>query len=199
MTTIKDLAVLLRNTPSGSVQGETRAEILKILTGCWREFDGSTDSRMAHGKLGRAEDMEWNQPVLSFVVERHGAAVLGSSRAERQQWTVNLETKTANQFTIGYRQIRPTAPRLDVKPIAARVYEAVRQRPDSNSDLITQGILAWKDDQILVQHGKLIPGGGYAMTVSGRRKRFRAELKFLMATIGWELAHVGRCLTFKKR
>jgi hypothetical protein len=100
---------------------------------------------------------------------------------------------------LGYRQICPTAPRLNVKPIAARVYEAVRQGPNLNSDLISSGILVWKDDRILIQHGKLI-SGSYQKTISGRRKRFRKELESLMAADGWKsVGVVGRCLTFKRR
>jgi hypothetical protein len=57
---------------------------------------GSTESKMADWKVERAENMEWRSPVLTFVVERHGAAAMGSSRAERQQWTLNLEKNTAN-------------------------------------------------------------------------------------------------------
>ena len=143
--------------------------------------------------------MIWNPPVLSFVVERHGSTVLGSTRAEKQQWNLNLENKTATHRTIGFRQLYPKAPALKVKPIAALVCEAVRQGPNSNSDLISRGILVWRDAHtIVIQHGLLIPNDGYQMTISGRRKRFRAELKSLMAAIGWELVDVGRLLTFKK-
>jgi hypothetical protein len=202
MSTIEELATVLQNIPAGLIPTAMRADVLNLLSGCWEQFDGSTDSNMAHWKVireGGATDMAWDPPVLSFVVERHGATVLGSTRAEKQRWLLNLEKKTANHWSDGYRQLYPKAPPLNVKPIAEQVFEAVRQGPKSDSELISTGILVWRDDHIIVWHGKLIPGGGYAMTVSGRRRRFRAELASLMETIGWELVSVGRELTFKRR
>lgn len=202
MITIQKLAVLLRNTPAGVVPAGTRVKVLKMLEACWTEFDGSADSKMTYWKVVRKEgagDLVWDPPILSFTVDRHGAAVLGSSRAEKQEWRLDLEKKTAYRDTIGFRQIRPAAARLNVKPIAARVCETVRQGPNSNSALISKGILVWNDDHIVVRHGMLIPNDGPQMTISGRRKRFRAELKCLMGAIGWELVEVGRSLTFKKR
>ena len=117
--------------------------------------------------------MEWNPPVLTIVILRHGSIVLGSTRGDKQEWKLNIEKKTARHRTIGHVQLYPTAPRLNVKPIAKCVYEAVRQGRGSNSDLISKGILVWKDDTIIIWHGKLIPGGGFARTVSGRRRKFR--------------------------
>lgn len=201
MITIRELAALLRNAPVGVVPAETRVEVLKILGECWAEFAGSTDSKMAYWKVvrdGGAGELAWNPPILSFTVERHGTAVLGSTRAEKQEWKLDLSKKTAHHTVIGFRQMRPTASRLNVKSIATRVCDAVRQGPNSNSDLISRGILVWKDDCIVVRHGMLIPNDGYQMTISGRRKRFRAELTPLMGAIGWELVDVGRALTFKR-
>jgi hypothetical protein len=199
--TIDKLTALLKNTSIGLVSAETQAEVLKLLEGCFTEFAGSTESKMEHWKIVRegATDMTWNPPVLTFVIERHGATVLGSTRAEKQQWELNFEKKTADHCPVGYRQLYPTARRVNVKLFAAQVYDAVRQGRDSNSDLILKGILVWQnDDTILVQHGMLIPNVGYPRTISGRRKRFRAGLECLMATIGWELVSVGRWLTFKR-
>jgi hypothetical protein len=203
MITIQELSTLLRSTPVGRVPAETRVLVLKMLGACWTEFAGSTESKMAYWKAVReegADDLVWDPPILSFTVERHGAMVLGSSRAEKQEWRFDLEHKTAQHCTAGFRQMRPSAPRLNVKPVAARVCEAVRQGPNANSDLVSQGIIVWKGDHVLVRHGELIPNNGYhQMTISGRRKRFRTELKSLMAALGWELVDVGRVLTFKRR
>ena len=41
----------------------------------------------------------------------------GSSRAELQHWTVDLETKTATLEKFGHRQLSPMQPRLDVEPL----------------------------------------------------------------------------------
>jgi hypothetical protein len=202
MSKFSELVALFETMPSGPLVGEPRVKVLELLKECWFEFTGSTDSKMEFWKVQRDEgptDMIWDPPVLTFVVERHGSTVLGSTRAEKQQWNLNLENKTANHCTIGFRQLYSKAPALKVKPIAALVYEAVRQGPDSNSDLISRDILVWKDPHtIVIRHGILIPNDGYQMTISGRRKRFRAELELRMAAIGWELVGLGRSLTFKK-
>ena len=50
--------------------------------------DGGMTSRKLHGRM---EVVLWNPPRLTFYIERHGATVLGSSRAEVQEWTVDLE------------------------------------------------------------------------------------------------------------
>jgi hypothetical protein len=202
MNTITELGALLRNTPSGPVPAETQVNVLKLLTECWAEFAGSTDSKMECWKVGRegTRDMAWNPPFLTFIIVRHGATVLGSTRGDKQQWRLNLEEKTAHHSTVGYVQLYPTAARLNVKSIAAQVYEVVGLGPGSDSKLISKGIVAWKDDHVIVAYGKLIPDDGYQMTVSGRRKRFRAELTSLMAEIGWELVDVRRgMMTFKRR
>jgi hypothetical protein len=202
MITIQEMAKLLRSMPAGTARAETRVLVLKMLGACWTEFTGSTESKMAFWKTVReegADDLAWDPPILSFTVERHGVMVLGSGRAEKQEWKLDLEHKTAQHCTVGFRQMRPSAPRLNVKPVAARVCAAVRQGPDANSDLVSQGILVWKGDHVLVRHGELIPNNGPQMTISGRRKRFRTELKSLMAALGWDLVDVGRVLTFKRR
>jgi hypothetical protein len=201
MNTIQELATLLRSTPVGLMPAETRMQVRKMLGACWTEFAGSTESKMAYWKAVReegADDLVWDPPILSFTVERHGAMVLGSSRVEKQEWKLDLQHKTAQHCTAGFRQMRPSAPRLNVKPVAARVCETVRQGPNANSDLVSQGILVWNGDHALVRHGEIIPNNGPAMTISGRRKRFRAELKSLIAALGWELVDVGRVLTFKR-
>ena len=173
MNTIRELAEFLGNIPPGPLKNETEAQVLEMLSECWAEFDGSADSKMAYWKVERddgPEDLEWVPPVLRFVIVRHGSAVLGSTRGEKQQWSLNLEKKRAIHGTIGYVRLRPTAPRLDVKPIAAKIYEAVRKGRNSDSDLISNGVLAWNDDHIIIWHGKLIRADGYKMTVAGRRR-----------------------------
>jgi hypothetical protein len=61
-----------------------------------------------------------------------------------------------------------------------------------------QTIVWTGDNQISIKHGALIPGGGYAQTVAGRRRRFRAELDRLMRDKGWELVDVKRTMEFRK-
>jgi hypothetical protein len=150
-------------------------------------------------KLDRAEKFWWKPPVLTFTIERHGATVLGSSRADLQRWELNLTTRDAECSKESYRQIHPATPKLDVKPIASRVCETIREGSGSNSDLVQNGVVVWKgDDEVWVYHGKLIPGGGYQQTVAGRRKRFRDELTNVMRSLDWKLLEVRQAMIFKK-
>lgn len=63
-----------------------------LLAGCWHEFGGADSERIHAGQLGRMETVPWNPPVLSFRIERHGAMGLGSTRAETQDWRVDLKS-----------------------------------------------------------------------------------------------------------
>jgi hypothetical protein len=187
----------LNNAPQGTLEGPGQHKVMKLLANCWHEFRGAGETAMNARKLIRAEDISWNPPVLSFTIERHGAAVLGSTRAELQCWSVDLVRGTAHCEHGKYRQLIRPAPRLDVKPIATRVRNAVQQGPASNCDLVKMKIVVWKNhDTVFIKHGALISGKGYAQTVAGRRRRFRNELTDQMQNIGWRLESVQRAMTF---
>ena len=145
------------------------------------------------------KDFSWKPPLLSFRIERHGATVRGSSRADLQGWVLNLTTREAQCSKESYRQIRPASGKLDVKPIALRVCETIREGSGSNSDLVQSDVVVWKgDDEVWVYHGKLISGGGYQQTVVGRRKRLRDELTNRIKPFGWTLLKVRQAMIFKK-
>jgi hypothetical protein len=95
--------------------------LIACLMPVWPNLEGAGDEAMEPWKLGRMENPGWLPPVLTFVVERHGGTVLGSTSADRQTWTVNLDSATAIPATSGYRQIRPRAARLDVDSVVAEV------------------------------------------------------------------------------
>jgi hypothetical protein len=199
--TIENLNRVLNNVSAGEIPASISDELFKYVVASWNEFSGSRITKMDPRKILRdegPEEVTWNPPCLSFVIDRHGGAGLGSTRAEKQQWTLNLEKRTADQMLIGYRQLRPNAPKLDVKPLAEDVCKAVQEGPSSTSRLVSDGIIFWKsDDELTVFHGKII-GGGYQRTVSSRRKRFIADLKAKIELIGWNLVSQSRGLTFKK-
>ncbi len=200
---MRAVATLLRNMPAGLIPAAKAAEILKVLEECWDDFEGSADTKMQFWKIvrdGVPEDFAWKPPILSFTIERHGSLVLGSSRAEKQRWSLNIAEGTARHDVTGFRQMEPRALALDVKAIATKVCEEVQKGPAINSELTTQGILIWKgDDEIIIKHGKLIPNDGFKQTISGRRRRFRADLKNKMALIGWELIDEGRVLIYRRK
>jgi hypothetical protein len=199
LPSIQALSDELSNTPRGAIQDAARDKIIGLLAHCWHDLQGADETSMKDCKLTRAEDLSWMPPVLSFTIERHGATVLGSTRAELDEWTVNLNLMTASCARSGYRQLTLAAPRLDVKPIAARVCDAVQQGQASNCELVGQGIVAWHgSDHVSIKHGALIPSDGYQQTIKGRRLRFRNELTNMMEALGWKLERVGKSLKFRK-
>jgi hypothetical protein len=199
--TIETMVGVLSGVPAGAIPASMRNELFKLVAASWHEFAGSDETSMGAWKILRDEgpwDVSWIPPCLSFTIERHGGTVLGSSRAEKQRWTLNLEKRTADHVQTGFRQLRPNAPKLDVKSLADEVCNAVQEGPSSPSRFISDRIVVWKnDDEVIVFHGKIV-GGAYQRTVSGRRRRFRADLETKMAVIGWEFVSAGRGLTFRK-
>ena len=137
---------------------------------------------MASWKLGRMEGPEWRPPLLTFSIERHGAMVLGGTRADLQRWTVNLDTLTASVEVAGRRQLRPLAPRLNVAPLVAEIVELVAAGVEDDR-------LGWSTDRqtVRVRISKIIPADGFQQTVAGRRKRFRDKLTAAMAASGWSV------------
>jgi len=177
----------------GKIPAEQADEVESLLSSCWDRIEGSTDGGMAAYKLDfRAEQMEWEPPTLSFRIERHGGAFRGSSRGELQNWSVDVERESAALGAIGHRQLRPSAPRLDVKPLASEIAELIMaQRNDHR--------LKWKSaSDVKVELTKIIPNSGPRATVPGRRKRFRDELKRLLEPAGWMSNNVGTHLVFQR-
>jgi hypothetical protein len=166
--------------PAGAVTKMER--IAALLAGCWREFMWSSSERMHAGKLGRMEMLRWDPPVLSFTIERHGAIGVGSTRAEIQQWRVNIDRKTAQcERSRNYRQARPRAEGVRIEPVARELADSIiAGRADQR--------LKWQGDEtVRILMTKIFPSGsGYMQTVTGRRKRLRETLGTLLVAGGWQ-------------
>jgi hypothetical protein len=195
--TIQKLNSLPSDVPAGAIPASIRDELLQLVVASWHEFSGSDETSMGAWKISRDEgpkEIIWSPPSLSFAIERHGGTALGSTRAESQQWTLNLERRTADRF----RQLAPSAPKVNVKLLADDVCNAVQAGPNSASRLVSDGIVVWEsDNELTVDHGEIV-GGDFRQTREGRRKRFRAKLKMKMELIGWELVSQLRRLKFRK-
>jgi len=190
----RELETFLNGLPSGPIADKHKDRVLNLLSECWSTLDGSNETSMDTYKLGRAEDLEWNPPCLSFRIERHGGTVLGSSRAEMQRWIIDVEKGNVSWEPSGHRQLYPMSPRLDVKPIVASVIEAVQSGQSlPNGALIRDG-----DDLLRIKQSILIPDDGPKQTITGRRRRFRHALEDAMRAIGWELVAASPALKFKK-
>ena len=138
-----------------------------------------------HKLIGRMEHVEWHPPLLTFVIERHGGTVLGSTRAELQRWTVDLDRKTATCERTGHRQLSPMAKRVDVGSIADEVADKIVSGEADDR-------LHWlKDGRVRVEMGRIFPErSGYKQTVQGRRRRLREALIERLSPMGW--THLGR-------
>ncbi len=162
-----------------------------LLEQAWDQFDGSQDQGMSARKLvGRIYDLQWDPPILSFEIDRHGGTVLGSSRAERQHWKLDIDTQQATCVRAGFRQLHPASPRLDVDALAREIADMIRAA-------VVADRLNWLEDgRVRVSVGKIIPDHGPKATLAGRRKRFRKALSVVLAERGWD--EVGR-YTFRRR
>jgi hypothetical protein len=201
---LEDLIAYLKRLSPGPVPSDDRDTVTTLLARSWAEFSGSTNTSMASWKVTREDgpnDLEWNPPVLTFKVVRHGGTVLGSRRGEKQQWSVNVEKRTATPTTVGHVQLyerdRPFRTE-EMAVIADKVCQAVQDDPNTASDF-SKGVIEWEgNDRVTIFHGKLVPAAAYQQTTIGRRRRFRAILAQKMNAIGWKFAKVGRGLTFTR-
>jgi hypothetical protein len=199
-SSVQPLRDALQKTSRGAIT-EQAGHIIGLLADCWSEIAGAHVTSMTASKLDRAEKLSWSPPILSFTVERHGATVLGSTRAELQEWEVDLDLAIARHIGGRHRQLVPAAPRLDVNPIATRVCDVVQQGPASECDLVKAGTVTWlADREVVIKHGDLIPNTGfeYRQTLAGRRARLRRELTDRMTALGWQLVSVGRSMKFTR-
>lgn len=178
--------------PDGPVT-ET-AQIERLLSEGWNGIDCGNDSggMLAYKLHGRMESVEWMPPLLSFIIERHGGTVCGSSKAELQHWTLDLDLGTANWTRGGFRQLHPQQPKLDVQPMAAEVAKQIVEGSAVPA-------LIWSKDRktVRVAIGQLLPAdrGTAKQTLSSRRKRLRKAIETMLEAGGWRAI---RANTFTK-
>lgn len=156
---------------------------LELLKWVWSDLDGGDETSMAGFKLDRMEDVSWRSPVLSFVVERHGAASLGSRYAEKQGWVVDLEARTARHVVVGRRAVRSGPPRLDVDAIVVELLAAVAGGGDDPR-------VRWSADRAsfrLLSSVAVDPDGFglAAQTRVSRSRRLRKRLDPDLRELGW--------------
>lgn len=160
--------------------------VTRHLAAAWDYFRGSNGGGMHASKLSsRVEKISWDPPLLQFRIERHGGTVWGSSRAEFQWWVIDLDERTAAWDMHGYRQVRPRAKPLDVKPVAAAIADSVLRRHRGES--VASDQLKWyPDGTVRVLVGSIVPDQRTPMqTLRGRRKRFWQALDDILLGAGW--------------
>jgi len=170
--------------PKGKVDASHAAsnKIASELSCVWSSFDAADDGGLSPEKLhGRMEEIEWNPPILTFKIERHGGTAKGSVYAELQNWVVNIEEHTVKWTDGGQRIVGERKPRLDVGPLVAEVAKLIAK--GSKDDR-----LIWKQNgqQVQIRIGGVIPGDGIAKaTLTGRRNRFSKRLEEILDESGW--------------
>ena len=133
--------------------------------------------------IGRMEDVQWQAPILSFNIERHGGTVQGSTRAEIQHWEVNVDELTAKCDLTWYRELEPRAEAVKEAELVQLAQEiAALVKRESKDERIN-----WKDSEtvrILVSKIELLQAE-FKQTTGDRRRRFRRHLQDAMSQIGW--------------
>jgi hypothetical protein len=119
--------------------------------------------------------VEWNPPMLSFTIERHGGTVMGSSRTEVQGWWVDAQAKTVYCEKVSHRQVRPMQRRIYIKPLVESILPAMRS--GSENELVDK-----HDDGTLI----FPKGSAVRMTLEGRRKRLREAVADVLLKEGWK-------------
>jgi hypothetical protein len=178
-----DLRRYLATIPPGEISDTD--ELQGLLAECWDDLMVTEGGMKAYKLMGRMEQVSWTPPDLHFEIERHGAAMLGSTRAEVQRWTVNVETGTASLRTPGRRQLYPMSPRLNVEPMTEEIAQFIVNRERDER-------LKWYEDgHVRVLIGKIIPSEGPQETLLKRRRRFRISLTKRLTQQGWKEIHAN--------
>jgi len=177
---VNELRRFLSRVNPGRVMKAEVATLEDLLAGAWDAF-AIYGGGMEPGKLyGRMENVEWEDPQLSFQIERHGATARGSTRAELQTWLFDTSMMTGTCCDTRQRQLKNQQRRLDLVPLAKEVFEKILARaPDAR--------LTWySPDSAKVNIAAIIPSIGPKQTITGRRKRFREELGSMLEPHGWK-------------
>lgn len=153
-----------------------------VLAALVRVWPDDVQTALTTAKLHRWEKPRWASPILSFDIERHGATVHGSKRAEVHTWSVDVDAETVDLVAIRTRQVQKNDARLDVNALAAEVVAVIALGPDGPA----VPWLKWSSDGgVEVVTKNLIPMTNQ-QTTSSRRKRFGACFRTLIEGEGWE-------------
>jgi hypothetical protein len=193
-----ELVRFLNGLSDGALDGEVASRLSKLLARSWESFDGSSESSMAAHKIGgRAHGFKWKSPILTFEIDRHGRTVSGSTRADRQEWTIDLEKRTARPRKIGYSQLTRRASAFKAEPVVHLFVDVIYRRlatpPGWN--------LTWiSDDEVRVVVRSLLPDPyGFQRTIEGQAKRLRQGLINAMAAKSWHVSrNSGAYLRFRR-
>ncbi len=174
------------------ISDDSRLKILELLETCWQFLKGSDEQSTFSSKIYRAEKLRWNPPILSFQLERHGATVNGSSRADLHSWEIDIDEGTAAIVKTGRHQLEKMASKMDVKAKAIEIAEEILNGR-------THQAFSWDKDHdfVVITISQIIPET-IPQTTQGRRKRFRVNLEEILQNQGWIRKNKGNKLGFLK-
>ena len=177
----KRLETILVGLNTGLLNDIDTSRVEGFLAEHWDQLVKDADVGMQGFKVvDRTEKMEWQPPVLSFKIERHGRTVLGSSRAELQHWQLDTADCVATFNGDSYRQKRPKNLTLDIESIAREIAPLIlERREDDRLRWTRSGKVKILSDRIL--GGQSVP----TETLEGRRKRLRKAVLRLIEPQGW--------------
>lgn len=172
------LTTYLRQIPEGQIADT--AELERLLGLAWDDFHGDYGGMTSQKLIGRMEEVLWQPPRLTFVIERHGGMDMGSTRARMQRWTVDLEQRMVRMCVWGYRQIIPRAAPLDVGPIAEEIVTLVLNGSEDRQ-------IRWsRTGNVQVLIGKILPeDSACSQTLLRRRSRLSCAISWKLTTHGW--------------
>lgn len=104
MSELPALKNLLSRLNSGPIPPDRVETVKDALAAAWPELAGGHETEMTPWKVNdRAEKLTWDRDrhLISFQIERHGAASFGSTYAEVYEWRVNVELGTAEGSFVG--------------------------------------------------------------------------------------------------
>ncbi len=177
----KQFKTILVGINTGLLNDIDTSRVQGFLAEHWDQLDKYVEGGMRGVKVvGRTEQMEWQPPVLSFKIERHGGIALGSSRAELQHWRLDTANCVATFNGDSYRQKRPKNRMPDVESIAREITPLILERREDDR-------LKWPGDGKVKILSDRILGGQYAPkeTLEGWRKRLRKAVLRLIEPQGW--------------
>ncbi len=174
---------LMSKIPEGKIEDRVvSSKVEAALNGVWHLLDTAQVGGMLPEKLlGRMEKIEWKPPILTFVVERHGATVMGSVYADLQDWQVNVAECTATLAEGKKRLLGAKQPPLKVEPLVTEIVELIAKCQEDDRLKWAKG-----NQRVQIQIGKIIPDDVAPQTLQGRRRRFSKLLEQTLAEMGWK-------------
>ncbi|MEB8534630.1 hypothetical protein, partial [Acidithiobacillus ferriphilus] len=174
------LKEILFGMDNGLIAPQFIKRVKEQLIEAWPYIKGSDAEKTFSDKLCRIEKLTWNNPLLEFILERHGPTVSGSSRAPLHIWSVDVTKMKATVKKGKYRQLEKRSKKFQFKKAIEEVINLVVSKSDHEW-------LDWDPERnrARIFITRIIPNNAPGQTVSGRRRRFRELLQPALKEVGW--------------